>query len=324
MIKKIHLKITQKEKIKPFLICLLITIVFWMVQTLSDTYEYEKVYPIEFSGYDAQKFSFISSDTAMLVLVRSTGFQYISGLFSQNGKMKFVVTDVNYYENKGNRVYAISLKDNRDKIKEQIVFLRQKEIQFSIDTVRLVLAKRVMKKVKLEVKDVTFEFSPQYGLYGNPTITPDSIEIYGSEKSLENITVISTQKQKIKNINKTGIYKLRLKSLVEKYPDVQFSAEYIDINLPIEKYTEMTLAIPLKFQTEDTSVRARLYPEKVEVVLDVALKDYKGIVKEMFDVEVIYNGDATKNMLPVSLSKFPCNVRIKQIKPEQVQYVIIK
>ena len=324
MIKKIRLKITQKEKIKPFLMCLFITIVFWMVQTLSDTYEYEKIYPIEFNGYDTQKFAFIFSDTAMVVSVKSTGFQYFSDLFTKNGKINFEVADNDYYESKGNRVYAISLKDNKDRIREQIAFLRQKETQFPIDTIRLVLAKRATKKVKPIVKDVTFEFAPQYGLYGHPMIYPDSIEIYGSEKTLENITFIPTRKQIVKNISNTGLYKLRLQSLLEKYPDLQLSTEYINIHLPIEKYTEMTMTIPLNFKTEDTSMHARLYPENVEVVLDVALKDYKNITKEMFEAEVIYDNDVTKSMLPVLLSRFPSNVRVKQIKPEQVQYVIIK
>lgn len=324
MIKKIRLKITQKEKIKPFLVCLLITIVFWMVQTLSDTYEYEKVYPIDFVGYDNQKFSFISSDTVMSVSVKSTGFQYISGLFERNNVVKFDVKNESYYETGGNKVYALSLKDNKDKIKEQVLFLRQKEMQFQTDSVRLILAQRATKKVKPIVENVEFSFDRQYGLYGKPKVYPDSIEIYGSEKSLENITEIETKQQTIYNINKTGFYELELKSPADKYPDIQLSTEYVKIHLPIEKYTEMKIMVPLEFKVEDTSLQVRLYPESVEVILDVALKDYKTINEDMFAAEVQYTGDVTKNMLPVQLSKFPSKVRIKKIKPEQVQYVIIK
>ena len=324
MIKKIRLKITQKEKIKPFLGCLLITVVFWMVQTLSDTYEYEKVYPIEFSGYDRQKFSFLMADTIINVSVKSTGFQYITGLFDRNGKIIFDVNNENYYETAGNRVYALSLKDNKDAIKDQIVFLRQKEMQFQTDTVRMLLARRAAKRVKLEVENVDFLFEPQYGLYGKPTITPDSIGIYGSEKSLENITKIETVRQTIRKINKTGFYNLKLKSPTDKYPDVQLSTDYVRIHLPVEKYTEMRVVVPLDFKAQDTPLQVRLYPESVEILLDVALKDYKTINEDMFAAEVQYDGDATKNVLPVQLSKFPSNVRIKKIKPEQIQYVIIK
>lgn len=324
MIKKIRLKITQKEKIKPFLGCLLITVVFWMVQTLSDTYEYEKLYPIEFSGYDKQKYSFIMADTVINLSVKSTGFQYITGLFDRNGKIIFDVNNENYYETAGNRVYALSLKDNKDAIKDQIVFLRQKEMQFQTDTVRMLLARRAAKRVKLEVENVDFLFEPQYGLYGKPTITPDSIGIYGSEKSLEKITKIETARQTIRKINKTGFYNLKLKSPADKYPDVQLSTDYVRIHLPVEKYTEMRVVVPLDFKAQDTPLQVRLYPESVEILLDVALKDYKTINEDMFAAEVRYDGDVTKNMLPVQISKFPSNVRIKKIKPEQIQYVIIK
>ena len=324
MIKKIRLKITQKEKIKPFLGCLLITVVFWMVQTLSDTYEYEKLYPIEFSGYDKQKYSFIMADTVINLSVKSTGFQYITGLFDRNGKIIFDVNNENYYETAGNRVYALSLKDNKDAIKDQIVFLRQKEMQFQTDTVRMLLARRAAKRVKLEVENVDFLFEPQYGLYGKPTITPDSIGIYGSEKSLEKITKIETARQTIRKINKTGFYNLKLKSPADKYPDVQLSTDYVRIHLPVEKYTEMRVVVPLDFKAQDTPLQVRLYPESVEILLDVALKDYKTINEDIFAAEVRYDGDVTKNMLPVQISKFPSNVRIKKIKPEQIQYVIIK
>lgn len=324
MIKKIRLKITQKEKIKPFLGCLLITVVFWMVQTLSDTYEYEKLYPIEFSGYDKQKYSFIMADTVINLSVKSTGFQYITGLFDKKEKITFDVNNENYYETGENRVYALSLRDNKDAIREQIIFLRQKEMQFHTDTVRIVLAQRTAKKIKLEVENVDFLFEPQYGLYGKPKITPDSIEIYGSEKSLEKITKIETARQTIRKINKTGFYNLKLKSPADKYPDVQLSTNYVKIHLPIEKYTEMSVVVPLDLKAQDTSLQVRLYPESAEILLDVALKDYKTINEDMFAAEVRYDGDVTKNMLPVQISKFPSNVRIKKIKPEQIQYVIIK
>ena len=84
------------------------------------------------------------------------------------------------------------------------------------------------------------------------------------------------------------------------------------------------VVVPLDFKAQDTSLQVRLYPESAEILLDVALKDYKTINEDMFAAEVRYDGDVTKNMLPVQISKFPSNVRIKKIKPEQIQYVIIK
>jgi hypothetical protein len=92
----------------------------------------------------------------------------------------------------------------------------------------------------------------------------------------------------------------------------------------VERYTELSVLVPIKFYSSDSLVDVRLYPESVEVLVDVALKDYKSIKPHMFTASVEYTGDVSQDLLSVGLSKFPSTVRIKKVIPEQVQYVIIK
>lgn len=324
MIKKIRLKISQKDKVKSFLFCLFFTVVLWLAQTMSDTYVYERIYPIKFTGYNTQKYSLVMCDTLLPVSVKSTGFQYLYGMLERKKTINFDISESNYYISDGNFVYALPMRDNKDEVKEQISFLHQKELGFLIDTAKIVLTPRTIKKVKPVLKDVIFSFAPQYALYGEASLHPDSIEVYGSEASLKDIDCVETKAQTISNINKSGMYVLELDNSKNKHLDVTMATETLNIYLPVEKYTETTVTLPLKFVSADTTVQARLYPENIELVVDVALKDYKNINSTMFEVEVNYDENTDKQTLPVIVSKFPSVVKIRKINPQQVQYVIIK
>ena len=44
----------------------------------------------------------------------------------------------------------------------------------------------------------------------------------------------------------------------------------------------------------------------------------------MFDITLQYDKKMPQSLLNVTVEKYPCNIKIKEIKPKQVQYVIIK
>ena len=324
MIKKIHQKIKQKEKVVTFLICVACTIVLWFVQTMSDTYVYEKTYPVRYSGYNKNMYTYIKSDSVLSVSMRSTGFQYLYSVWIRSNKT--IDIDVNNcasYSNEENLVYSFSLRDNKD-IKNQITSSRKIETNFMIDSISLVLSPLAHKKVKIQLVDVDFLFDTQYELYGTPSLHPDSVEVYGSESDLKNITHVNTKGRKIKNINKTDYYNLDLCSPTNYGGDIRLSTDKVKIYLPVEKHTEKRLVLPVNIPKMDSTTQVRLYPETVELLLDVAVKDYKKITAEQFDITVKYNKNSPHSLLDVVLAEYPSNVKIKKITPEQIQYVIIK
>ena len=322
MIKKIHQKIRQREKLKSFFVCVLLTIVVWFVQTMSDMYVYERDYGITFVGYNDKLYTYMDADSTISISVKSTGFQFLSTFWSDDDKISIDISNTIPYESNGTFVYAFSLRDNKETIKNQVPFLKQKESQILNDTARLILTKLTQKKVRVALGEIDFLFEPQFGLYGSPKLYPDSVEIYGSEKELSNIVEVKTKTKTIESINRTDYYDLELQSPANT--NVKLSDNKVKIHIPVERYTEKRLVLPIKLQTEDSTTQVRLYPETVELVLDVAIKDYKKITSEMFDIKVQYDKDVPQSLLNVMPEKYPSNIKIKEIIPEQVQYVIIK
>ncbi len=317
-------KFLQKNRLRPFLVCLLFTIILWIAQTMSDTYVYEDVYPLKFTGYDTLKYATTYTDSLLPISVKSTGFQlFYKKIAHKNPNVAIDIASLIPSQKKNINI-NLATKNYKTQILEQLSFLNGKETHFLTDTIRISITERCSKKIKPTLTDISFSFAPQYGLYGSPTISPDSITLYGSQHSLDNITSIPTKSKIIKNVKKTGFYELELDPLWKQYSDLTVSSEKIKIYLPIERYTETSVIVPIQFRANDTSIHARLYPEKVEVVLDIAMKDYKKINPNMFLAEVVYDKEISQNILPVFLSHFPSFVRIKKINPENVQFVIIK
>lgn len=321
------LKNHQKKEIKAFGICIFLTIIIWLTRTMSDTYVYEQSYPLEFTGYNKEKYALVHDNIMVPMKLKSTGFQYLYSLVAdRNAKILLDVEKV-VDEAELGALKAISLRSCKHDICKELSFVSKKEIEFLTDTVRFSVAKRQSRKIKPSLKDVTFSFAPQCGVYGNVELTPDSVIVYGSSESLKKITDVKIKPCDISNISESNSYELELEPLSEIYPDLPdlfYSSDKVKIHVPVERYTELSVLVPIKFYSSDSLVDVRLYPESVEVLVDVALKDYKSIKPQMFTASVEYTGDLTRDALSVGLSKFPSTVRIKKVIPEQVQYVIIK
>ena len=118
MIKKIHQKIRQREKLKSFFVCVLLTIVVWFVQTMSDMYVYERNYGITFVGYNDKLYTYMDADSTISISVKSTGFQFLSTFWSDDDKISIDISNTIPYESNGTFVYAFSLRDDKTDSKE--------------------------------------------------------------------------------------------------------------------------------------------------------------------------------------------------------------
>ena len=203
----------------------------------------------------------MDADSTISISVKSTGFQFLSTFWSDDDKISIDISNTIPYESNGTFVYAFSLRDNKETIKNQVPFLKQKESQILNDTARLILTKLTQKKVRVALGEIDFLFEPQFGLYGSPKLYPDSVEIYGSEKELSNIVEVKTKTKTIESINRTDYYDLELQSPANT--NVKLSDNKVKIHIPVERYTEKRLVLPHRaptLQFRDIALPALYYP----------------------------------------------------------------
>jgi hypothetical protein len=152
---------------------------------------------------------------------------------------------------------------------------------------------------------------------------PDSITISGPPSMIDSIRFIRTPTKKITNINYYTVLKEPLIKPVNSKKLI-LSADSVEIIIPVEKFTEETIKVPLDVNGISRN-KIRLFPEHGSITYHVALKDFEKINNSMFKAEVdIDKNFRNKQKLKVNITQSPSNVKITQIEPENVEFLILK
>ena len=177
--------------------------------------------------------------------------------------------------------------------------------------------------------------------------------LYGPEASLAKVSHLYTAPQKITGLKDTCVCTLALDPVWERFTDLRVSTPEVYLFVPVAHFTEKTFSVPVQMEIENGKwkndnladadnnsqfsivnsqfSRVRLYPERVEVTLWVAEKDYDRVLPDMVQATVHYDPqealDETSGRtpaLPVRITSFPAYTRVKSVSPSTLQYVIIR
>lgn len=309
----------SNHNMRVFLACLLITAVVWVLMSLSESKTLRYTHPLRFIGYDQNRYA-IQSDTTITIEINGTGFELLKTVFWDTPPT--ITIDLKGRKPKQRK--SIATADLTKDILTQLKLSDNQTIRFAEDSVVFYMHTRHSKKIKVDISNVACDFAPQYGIYDNPTVTPDSVTLYGDSASLASLQSIGTMPTKLHNIDADSTYTIDLKPVWKQFSDVYANTHSVKVHIPAERFAEATYTIPIKFMFRDSSVHAKVYPPTAVITCKVAMKDYKKITPDMFTANVFCENLHRQDTLPITVSQFPTNVRITNIKPEHVQYVVIK
>lgn len=302
---------------KQFLVILGLTALVWLGVSMSDVREYPLHVRVEMTGYDTVRYAVVHADTALSLQTEMSGFNVAA--MQILGLKRTVSVEMN---DDGLR-RAVALSDINDNLRQQLAAIGVRRINAGRDSLRLVLAERQHRTFRVSLDSVHFSFSEQYGMYGEPKITPAVITLYGADSILATIDAVHVERMDIDNISATATYRLKLDPVWERIGDVRASAKEVEVYLPVEPYVEREYHAPIVVDGADSSVRLRLYPDEARVRVWVAQRDLERIPE--FKVAISYDDVlAGANHLTPRLVQFPSWVRPRSVEPREVQCVIIK
>lgn len=190
------------------------------------------------------------------------------------------------------------------------------------DTLSFVLENIISKKVPV-IPKVSLTFAKQYQQYGNLQLKPDSVIIRGMPSSIDTIHKVFTMEKELLELNKSSSLSLDIIRPI-KSKSFSISSDTVNIFIPVEKFTEASIEVPIKLANEEVT-KIKLFPEKVNIKYLVALKDFDKINQEMFDaVADINQAQINSRTLNVKLERHPSFIRIKQVTPSKVEFIILK
>lgn len=316
----------KKEKLKQyrtFLVLLVVIAVVWFFSKMSSTSVHIESIPVKYEGVDTARFVVTDADSAVRISVEGDGFSTLFHYFRWKGR--YLTVSPKQLKKRGAVYsYVVDVNDYKDAISSQYAPFGRYEIVEYKESLTVNMRERHKKGFVPKLEGVEISFADQYGLGGVPRLEPDSIFLYGSEESLAKITSLHTCATKLDIGRESDKYELELDPVWQQYPDLRVSQSKVLLSVPVEAYTEKEFEVKVNFESPDTTMKVKLYPERVTVRVWVPQHDYLTEEAEGMTAVVRYNGDPNLNELPVAISRFPSNVRIKKIEPEKVQYVIIK
>ena len=295
---------------------MLLTAFVWLMATMSEDSDHVLTVRVEWGGFDAARYVVSQADTVLPVTVNTNTFQALSFRRTLNNKPYRLQAKTDTVL----KVNSLLLDD----IVKQVGLSGVKAISSPVETLGIKFTERQSKAYLPVLRNVEFHYAGQRGLSGTPLVEPDTVWLYGDSVSLARIPSVYTADTVVRYVSDSGWYSLALEPVWEQYRGVRPSVDSLRVFLPVGKFVEKTVTVNVKPRCENTGSQLRVIPERVSVTLWTPVEDYDHLTADQVEAVVVYTPDVKEKELPVLITRFPSNMRIKHISPSSLQYVVIK
>lgn len=302
-----------------FLISLMIAFGLWLLIELSGDFQTEHRVLLRFDNFPIDKVLINKPDSALQIKTNNNGFDVLGQfLFSKNKSINIDFGKARYLETKnGVQSYYILCSTLQEDIEDEFKTAEQ-ILSVYPDSIVFKFEKLASKKLKIEPK-LILSFNPRFKQYEKMQLLPDSIVFFGPASILKSLSSINTEKFKYEDISSSIDTVLNLLLPSNKLIGHQ---EEIRLILAVEEYTEGKINLPIQLEA-DAETQYKIFPSKVQVTYQVALKDYAKIKSTAFELHATPDSTASGKLL-LNLSKQPQNVIVSNIQPASAEYIILK
>lgn len=315
-----ELKLNRKLGI--YIICLLLSCLLWLLITLSERYDTDIVFPVHYNNIPKSKVVTNRLPATITATVNAVGFNLLwyklrghgdsitmeipaSKLREHNGK---------YYTLTNNRLEKISAQLG-DKIKV---------MRIMPDTIYVDFAEKLKRKLRVKHhSEITLQ--KQYGLSDSIKTNPEFVNVVGPKSIVERMDFAETEKISLNDISDSQ--QLTVKFIKPDNSEaVSFSPETVTLMVPVEKYTEGSVEIPVTVRNLPKGSRLKVIPEKVKVTYLVGLSQYDKVNAADFTVGFNFKNlpKGKGNKIKMEVMAAPLFVNSVKVEPGSVEYIIQK
>lgn len=298
-----------------FFFFVLLSLGFWMLQSLQQDYEIELSIPVRYKNVPS---NIAFSDTLpdkITVKVRDKGSVLLNYSFGRT----FIPIEpsLNSLSKKGG-TFVISKKVIESDILKQLIATTTL-IGFEPQHVKIPYTPLKSGNIPVEFNG-SLRTQPGYALSGDINIMPSTIKVYAGEKLLDSLTTIKTVFTKIEKAKKPFTRTFNLLPI----RGARFQPEQVTITFPIEEYTEKTLNIPVICNNLSKDFTLRTFPSSVQVTCNVPLSRFKQLKADEFAAEILFS-DLEQNVsgtVSIQLTKKPDWILSPTIHPDKIEFIL--
>ncbi len=316
---KVGLRLNRKLSV--VLICFIISALFWFLIALSNNYNTRISIPVTYVNIPGKKVVINDLPKEISVIVKTTGFRIIS--FGFKKKQESIEIDVaskmkSSYISSG--FMSLATKSFLPDFNEQL----GKDVTvsgFEPDSIVFNFRDRVTKAVPV-LLDLKATFARQFDTSSSPIIFPAFIEVSGPPAILSKLKFIKTELIETGELKST--FKRKISLIKNKL--LTYDVSEVTVTLPVEKFTEGTVDVPVNAINVSRGFSLKTFPEKIKVRYVTSLSNFNKVSPAMFDA-IVDAGNLEKlhpEKLSIQLITRPAFVRSASAEPERVDYILRK
>ena len=312
----IKLSNLEKRRVSLFFFCLIFATGAWLFFALSNRYVYKVNTLVKYTALPQNKaFHPLQSDTVTLQ-VEGSGWQLV---FSKlRIKPQSVTVNLKNLTKNNFITFSEQLRSVNQQFEtdQKVVFVQPDTLYFDFST-------RSVKKVPIKLVN-SISFEPQYNISNKIQMTPEYVTVTGPFDDLLEVDVWETKPIKLTDVKSTISVNIPLKK--PSKANINIYPTLIDVKIPVDEFTEMSLDVPIKILNNKTYRNVKLLPDKVRITYMMALTNSQKVTRNSFTASVDMKNWTEKKypQLPVILSKFPEFCKIIRIEPQALDFIILE
>lgn len=285
----------------PFFLCLAISAILWFTREMGKSYEEEITLNVAYENVPKSLALISEVPSTLRVSVEGTGWGILSHYLFDDETVTLDVTEI-----EGSNISKLSTKDHRimNVLNENL-----KVLDVYPDDISFYFEKINAKKVPVKT-DISLSFEQQYALDGEVSITPDSIYVYGSKVMTDTITKVFAETVELKKLKES----FKLSVPIRTIDNLRLSADSVCISGIVEKFTEQTIAVPIKLMNAP-DIAVDLMNDKVTLTFIIGISKVQAYNPSDFEAIADFEKMSEKGLVPVEIVRQPEFVHIVHQEP---------
>jgi YbbR domain-containing protein len=291
------------------------TFVLWLILQFSKEHQIDYSLNIEFTDIPINEIVEKKS-ISLTSSLNETGFKIFQKEFT-NKTITISLSKLEKYDD--HYIFDVSLFASQ--IAEQLN-VSSKNFNIENNRYRLPYAEKSIKKVAVNLNQ-KLEFSNAYASYSGVILSKDSIEIAGPKNAIRNIEAIESKQLSLTNLKKDEQGEIKL---INPKPDlISIEKEYVDYTIQVEKFTEISLNLPIKLINSPDEYKVELIPQTVNLKFQTSIENADLFDEEDFLVVCDFN-NAIENayIIVPKIKKSPDKAIRLELDPKQIEYILRK
>ena len=298
-----------------FLFFLLLSFFFWYLLNLRRVYEVTLPVTLTYINVSIDKINETSLPRDIQITVKDQGFYLLS---YKTNKLNPIVIDLRRNATEDNKTFYIPYTLLRSKIKEELRHSTE-ILRIQPEEITIPIVKKAYKTLPITFAG-TITFARQYNLSGNINIVPSEIKVFGEKAVLDTMQTIYTEAINFKNLKDTVNRDIALQSIA----GLKYSVEKVNIHIPVDKFTEKTVEIPITSKNLPKNMEIRFFPSSVSATFFITFSKFNSVSSNNFEAIIDYNHilkNKSERQKPEIKTNNPFIFNIRT-SPAEVEYLI--